>query len=53
MTKRKQIAWVGQTGALKCNLDRKEAPRRAMEVPVPDYWTKRKSSKGRKTSKRK
>jgi hypothetical protein len=49
MAKKKQTAWSGTVGGVKCNLPPKEALRRAMLVPVPDLWKKK--SRGHKTAK--
>ena len=45
MAKKKQMAWSGTVGGVKCSLPPKEALRRAMLVPVPDYWAKPKKAK--------
>jgi len=41
MTCEKQKPIDRLKGPLKCNLPPKEALKRAMLVPVPDYWKKR------------
>jgi hypothetical protein len=51
MADAKQKSGNRETQLLKCDLPPKEALKRAMLVPVPDYWTKK--SRSRKTPKRK
>lgn len=43
----KQKSEKRDSSPLKCDLPPREALKRAMEVPVPDYWTKK--PKKRKT----
>ncbi len=51
MADEKQKPATRERDPLKCDLPPKEALKRAMLVPVPDYWTKKPRS--RQTSKRK
>jgi hypothetical protein len=51
MPETQQKSATSERGPLKCDLPPKEALKRAMLVPVPDYWKKK--SRSRKTSKRK
>jgi hypothetical protein len=51
MPETKQKPATSERGPLKCDLPPKEALKRAMLVPVPDYWKKK--SRGRKPAKAK
>jgi hypothetical protein len=44
MTDAKQTPASSERGPFKCDLPPKEALRRAMLVPVPDYWKRKRKS---------